>query len=229
LLSQLILAALLQASQASAPPPNLIVWNTARVSTGERWDWSVFVLADNAVLSRIKCVSYVLHPTFTPQTRTICDPGSKAQPFALETNGWGTFELGVNVFFRDTTRPLEMRYPLRFSGIIYASGEMPSKENNVTIRAQSATAQDGRFEFLFSRTGNPAKLILQEIRVFEDGSAGSTRWVFDVLVNGRNAFRLGERKFDDSRKPGIVRPGLPAYVVPANSGNLTITLLGRRP
>src|SRR5882672_6599374 len=46
--------------------------NTAtRVRAGE-WEWTTYVMGDDATLARISCVKYLLHPTFVPREKQVC-------------------------------------------------------------------------------------------------------------------------------------------------------------
>lgn len=66
-----------------------------------RW-WEVFVEGDDRTLGDIKCVKYTLHPTFPEPVRTVCRRGSQSgRGFPLSSNGWGTFNVGVEVTFND--------------------------------------------------------------------------------------------------------------------------------
>lgn len=62
------------------------------------YDWKVFVDADPDTLANIDHVTYVLHSTFPDPIRTVSDPSTG---FALETKGWGEFEIGAKVEFKD--------------------------------------------------------------------------------------------------------------------------------
>jgi hypothetical protein len=227
-----VIAALLMLTLArlQGTSPSLFVWNTASKVSADRWNWSAFLLADDSTLARVNCVTYVLHPTFTPQTRQVCGRGTNDMPFALSTNGWGAFELGVIVTFRDNTAPVQLRYPLRLTGTIYVTKAL-AVAPTLTVFAQASNPRDGKFEFRFrTRTqGGNLQLFLEEIRVFEDGSAGATRWYFDVLVNGIKAFSLGERRYDDTNRPGVVSLSLPAVSLARGGANVSITILGKKP
>lgn len=62
------------------------------------YDWKVFVDEDAQVLESIDHVTYFLHPTFPNPVRTINDPSTG---FALETSGWGEFEIRARVQYKD--------------------------------------------------------------------------------------------------------------------------------
>ncbi len=89
-------------AQAQAPCAQPIcTQNTSRNIGGGRWDWTVFIDPRSADLNKIKCVEYTLHPTFPNPVRMVCDMGSSAEPFALRSNGWGTFQIKIRVLLRD--------------------------------------------------------------------------------------------------------------------------------
>ncbi len=84
-----------------AAAQELTASNTAHYRGDERWDWKVFLKASPEVLSRIRCVEYTLHPTFPNPARKVCSPGDSQSPFALSSNGWGTFRVPIKVTYRD--------------------------------------------------------------------------------------------------------------------------------
>ncbi len=78
--------------------------NVATRVEGKRWDWSAYIEAAPEVIDHVICVEYTLHETFPPpHVRPVCDRGSSARPYALHTNGWGTFKLRMRVNFDDGT------------------------------------------------------------------------------------------------------------------------------
>ncbi len=64
----------------------------------QHYDWKVFVNADPETLAKIDSVTYFLHPTFPNPVRTVSDASTG---FALETKGWGEFEIGAKIQFKD--------------------------------------------------------------------------------------------------------------------------------
>ncbi len=91
---------------------------TANTSTRVKedwWDWTVFIVGDNATLKEIKCVEYTLHPTFPDPVRKICTKGSTSgKGFFLSSSGWGTFIIKVKIMFKDGD-VREFKHQLRFS------------------------------------------------------------------------------------------------------------------
>jgi transcription initiation factor IIF auxiliary subunit len=70
--------------------------NWAREIEPGWWDWAIYINGTATELNQIKCVQYTLHPTFPNPVRMVCSP-----PFQLSARGWGTFVVGVTIFFKD--------------------------------------------------------------------------------------------------------------------------------
>ncbi len=83
---------------------------TGRVDGQDRWDWTIFIDADQTALSRIQCVEYTLHESFPDPVRTICNAGNK---FALSSNGWGTFTIKVRLLMKDGSQRM-LNHDLKF-------------------------------------------------------------------------------------------------------------------
>ncbi len=85
--------------------------NTSTYVGHGRWDWTIFIEADEATLRKIECVEYTLHRTFRNPIRRVCNkPETK---FAYSTNGWGTFTVLVKVQYKDRREEV-IRHPLVF-------------------------------------------------------------------------------------------------------------------
>ena len=90
--------------------------NTSRPLGRNRWEWTVFIVADEATLNDIACVQYILHPTFPNPINMICERGSgSGKGFFLKGTGWGTFPIDVEIIFKDGRRKY-LQHPLRFTG-----------------------------------------------------------------------------------------------------------------
>jgi hypothetical protein len=79
----------------------------------DRWAWKVWLAGPPTELAVVAKVYWHLHPSFTPSVVEVTDP---SDGFALETSGWGTFELRALVKRRDgneltLSRELELYYP----------------------------------------------------------------------------------------------------------------------
>jgi transcription initiation factor IIF auxiliary subunit len=99
-----------------APPVSQIKFaNIARhvgKSRDEDWyEWAVYVNEPDTTLQQIKAVEYLLHRTFPDPLRRKTDAAKK---FALQSEGWGEFDIYITVFFKNGAR-LETTYFLNLS------------------------------------------------------------------------------------------------------------------
>ena len=62
------------------------------------YDWEVYVDEDDDILSKIDHVTYFLHKTYPNPVRTVTDSENQ---FKIESRGWGEFDIGVQVTFKD--------------------------------------------------------------------------------------------------------------------------------
>lgn len=76
----------------------ITVRNTAIYVGGGRYDWTVSLSGDTRALDSIRCVDYILHPSFPNPVQRTCD---RSTGFALSSNGWGEFNMGVRILYRD--------------------------------------------------------------------------------------------------------------------------------
>ena len=88
--------------------------------------------------------------------------------------------------------PLKPNPPQRWEGNAAIS---PSG----TTIVKGLVKRGGTFEFTFDSKGGILRV--RDVAVFQDGSAGSTRWAFDVLVDDKLLFRIPTHRYDDSGKP----------------------------
>ncbi len=65
------------------------------------WDWTIYIDSAPSILAKISCVTYQLHPTFKDPTIRICKQGQSSKAFSYSTTGWGTFNVGVKIEFKD--------------------------------------------------------------------------------------------------------------------------------
>ncbi|HKA59308.1 MAG TPA: pYEATS domain-containing protein [Gemmatimonadales bacterium] len=98
------LTALVMAAALTVPSPAmaqaLSATNISRYMGDGRWDWTIYLVGAPEVLRDVRCVEYRLHPTFPNPVQKICSIGDPTRPFALHSNGWGTFEVGLTVTLR---------------------------------------------------------------------------------------------------------------------------------
>jgi len=73
----------------------LRVRNTAQITRREgRYQWRLYLEGPAEELDEVQEVEYILHPTFRNPVRVVRD---RASGFALDSVGWGEFEVGVEV------------------------------------------------------------------------------------------------------------------------------------
>jgi transcription initiation factor IIF auxiliary subunit len=77
-------------------------------------EWTAFVrhangVADPSSAMGIKQVTFTLHPDFEPNTVTV-----NSAPFEVTKVGWGVFDVGVEIQFKDGTAPRSLSHTLVF-------------------------------------------------------------------------------------------------------------------
>jgi transcription initiation factor IIF auxiliary subunit len=78
--------------------------NTARQIARDRWRWTIYLSGAPSAISRVRMVTYYLHPSFPNPVVTVADPGKSpdfAFPFTAE--GWGTFAVGIRLTLDDNS------------------------------------------------------------------------------------------------------------------------------
>jgi len=76
------------------------------------WSWTAFIDGPEDELDDVAYVEYHLHPSFPDPVRRVYD---REGGFALETKGWGTFELVAKVAFKDTSKKsVLLKHNVRF-------------------------------------------------------------------------------------------------------------------
>jgi transcription initiation factor IIF auxiliary subunit len=73
--------------------------NTASLAAKNGYyNWTIFVQADDATLSSIDHVEYLLHPTFSdPQVSS----NTRINNFSYTSTGWGEFEIKAKIIFKN--------------------------------------------------------------------------------------------------------------------------------
>lgn len=75
-----------------------VTFETEARKTGEDlYEWKV-AMRSKDVNRGVRAVEYILHPTFPDRIRTST---SREDHFALESAGWGEFDIVANVYFED--------------------------------------------------------------------------------------------------------------------------------
>ena len=62
--------------------------------------WCVYLDESKQVADRIECIEYILHPSFPNPIRRISD---RLTCFSLQSEGWGTFLLNINIIYKDSS------------------------------------------------------------------------------------------------------------------------------
>ena len=62
------------------------------------YEWSVEIEKARVALSKIEEVEYILHPTFHDRIRLA---KSSEKRFRIESEGWGEFDIAVNIRFKN--------------------------------------------------------------------------------------------------------------------------------
>ncbi len=78
--------------------PELRLENTAKYVGSGRYEWKVFVVADNPVLDQIDRVVYTLHLTLPNPVKTV---QNRDNNFALKAKGWGDFNISAEIVFKN--------------------------------------------------------------------------------------------------------------------------------
>ena len=87
-------------------------FRTIAKKVGKEWyEWKVEVDEPLDNLKKIKKVEWILHPSFPERFHMEKTPDNK---FALESEGWGEFEIVANIFFKDGEEKT-FTVPLKFS------------------------------------------------------------------------------------------------------------------
>ncbi len=138
--------------------------NTSTYTGPGRWDWTVFVVADQSALDSISHVQYTLHPTFPEPKRIV---RTRENDFALSASGWGEFEIRARVLFKDSTvvavehwLNLEARSS-RMAELqrLHALSPPPREERNEIITANTAIIMKGdRWEWTIYIASNDETL-----------------------------------------------------------------------
>lgn len=62
------------------------------------YEWSIELEKAPVALTKIRQVEYILHPTFADRIRRLKSADNK---FRLESEGWGEFDIVVNVYYKN--------------------------------------------------------------------------------------------------------------------------------
>jgi len=99
-------------------------WLGKKAEESKSHEWTVFLRSaspDEDISIYVKKVVFILHPTLQPPTRTI-----ETGPFEVTEQGWGEFEVTLQVFFHDSRdKPVELTHMLK----LYPDGESTTSQH----------------------------------------------------------------------------------------------------
>ncbi len=92
----------LQNGKPSLEADKIIIRNLSQRVGSKWWSWTVYLSGNETKINSIRCVRYILHPTFSKPIREICTKGNiHDQYFPFSTSGWGTFRIKIKIFFKN--------------------------------------------------------------------------------------------------------------------------------
>ena len=174
--------------------------NTSHYLGAGQWEWTIFIKASPAVLSKIRCVEYKMHPTFPkPSERKVCEAGRQDQPFALSAVGWGTFEIPITILFNNGTAQ-SFKHALSFTS--------PSVSQTLSIAARNTAKEEGKGRWKWTVYLDASPAVLEQIRcvqytlhptfpnpVREVCEKGDPSQPFALSSSGWGTFVMGIRVF----------------------------------
>jgi transcription initiation factor IIF auxiliary subunit len=101
LASLIVLAAGPSAADLASSATSIDLTNVATRVSNEMWSWTAYVVGSPAELQSIRCVVYILHPTYPNPIQTVCNTSNPRYPFGVTAEGWGTFSLRARIEFKD--------------------------------------------------------------------------------------------------------------------------------
>jgi len=122
-------------------------------------------------------------------------------------------------------RVAQMRVPSAVGQRTIAAAERPGAAIVISVTANNARDGDFVFNFHVDRAAQRT-LVLDNIRVNQDGSFGDTAWSFTILVNGAQASAIDETTYSDAKQPPVFVP--PRSVSVAIAGDAIVEVRGFR-
>ena len=71
---------------------------SAEKVTKDWYTWQIELAGPKETLDSVHEVEYILHPTFPDRIRRLTN---RKENFRLQSEGWGEFDIVVNVYFKD--------------------------------------------------------------------------------------------------------------------------------
>lgn len=182
--------------------------NTATYLGDKKWQWSVFIKAPQRILNDIKCVQYTLHPTFADPIKKICEFGEPSQPFAYSAQGWGAFEIPIEITYKDGNVQ-KLKYQLKFgetAETLDSAIDTPETPAKLDVDNIALEKRRGWWEWTIFVKGEPETV--EQIKcveytlhetfpnpVREVCERGNGEHPFPLTANGWGAFEIKVRIF----------------------------------
>jgi|GEM_PF-4423372 len=117
--------------------------------------------------------------------------------------------------------PFRILLPRLAASAPVASGDVPG--GAVFLLAQAPSRRSGM------ASDAAVRVILDSLRVVQDGSIGATPWKFTVRVDGVDAFVLPETRYNDDRGRNLMLLGTETLAKGAGSGAVKVEIQGVEP
>jgi hypothetical protein len=208
----------------------IVLGNTARRLSGREFEWTAYVMGPDKLLDDIKCVEFVLHPTFPEPVRSVCSRGDvPGKGFALKATGWGTFKLGATVTLK-SGQSFYLTHVLHFSVDAEGAAYVPAgfKDQEIAVPVTASTPQDGSFRFTVAlqKTGDRVSVRVARVEIRNDGSSRRAQWGFTLSVNGDDVIELPVRSYFSLGKGKAMELNV-SGTVPASNGSMLLRIQGR--
>jgi len=101
---------------------------------------------------------------------------------------------------------------------------LTAKGGNQSVRAAARVTVES------ATVSQKALLKLEKIQTFEDGSVGTTRWIFKIGSGGKQLFVLPQRRYSDRDGASVYQPsdGASTIVTPEADGSIELEVKGSR-
>jgi hypothetical protein len=178
---------------------------SATVRSGGVWQWTIFLSGTSDALAHVKCVQYVLDPSFPDPYRTVCNRGAEDRPFLTSGTTWGPFRLSATVTFDDKTVQ-RLQYAVNPQDntqspptTLLAKGWQPADLTSNPSLGLFALDSNGGVSRLVVDQGSPRVENLFRLKAIDSGAALSASTT-SVFVSSNSNLGCTVFKFDISNK-----------------------------
>lgn len=129
----ILVCILLSSPSLSFSQETIRTYNSSNYLGNDRWGWTIYIRASNETLDKIRAVTYTLHDSFQLNKIPVTNIGNANTPFALNSSGWGTFTIKVEISYKDG-RPIKiLTHPLTFGEENEANYDIIIRNSNEEI------------------------------------------------------------------------------------------------